>query len=173
MTAPDWITIEDAIATWVALGGAAVAWAEDDGPRPAKPFVSMHVDGIARIGQDWTDIQDAAAPVAGAEIEHLVRGTRSLTLTLQCFASSPTGTLAAVGILEKIITAARLPTARAALNDAKLGVSAIGPVRSIGKVINSADFEPRAVVEVTLFTVAEQVETSTYIETVETEGTVE
>lgn len=174
MTAPAWSTIEDAIATWIATGGVAVTWAgQPHAPRPAPPFVRMRLEGVRMVGQDWIDVVDAAAPTAGAEIEHMARGTRTLTLSLQAFVVAGTGALAAAAILEKIITAARLPTARDALTAAGIGLGTVGMVKSIDGVINSATFEPRAVVDILLHTVSEQVETGTYIETVETSGSVE
>jgi hypothetical protein len=167
----DWTTVENAIATWVATGGATM-WSDDDGPRPATPFVRMSIDGLLRRGVDAVTVEDAATPTAGAEIEHKVRGPRKLVLTLQCFATSPTGTGRAIAILETIIASARLPTVRAALTAAKLGLGPVGAVKSMGGVINTANFEPRATVEIHLHTVAEQSEFGTYIETVESEGTV-
>lgn len=174
MTAPSWSTIEDAIATWVALSGATPVWsAQPRAPRPAPPIVRMALDGVGVNGHDWIDVADAAAPTAGAEIEHTVRGMRTLVLTLQAFATVGTGALAAHALLEKVIASARLPTARDALRAAKVGIGEIGKIKRIDGVINSVTFEPRAVVEIVLHTVSELAETGTYIETVESTGEIE
>lgn len=173
MSAPAWTTIENAIYTWVSSTGVTAAWTEPGAPRPAAPFVSMRLAGARGVGHDWLDVQDAIAPDPGAEIEHVVRGTRALTLSLQAFAAAGTGALGAVAMLEAVRTAARLPTGRDALNAAGVGVGSFDAVKAIDGVVNSLTFEPRAVCEVTLWVAAELVETSTYIEIVESEGTVD
>lgn len=167
----DWSTLESAIAAWVragsGLGIGQVIWAAQDGPRPATPYISIATVSIVRVGQDWADTHDAPSPAPGAEIEFRARGSRVVTLSLQCYATEPTGASMAMAILENVVASAVLPTHNDNLDAAGFGVSNFDPVSSISGVINSSNFEPRAATQVRGFVSHEITELGTYIETVE------
>lgn len=177
MSAVPSATIEDALVTAVvaATGLAAdrVRWAEQGLPRPASgAWISLRLLSLEETGPDWVDVEEAEAPVDGAEIEHTSRGWRVGTLSVQCFAGDATGASTSVAILERLRAKLPLPTVADALAAANVAVVGRGPVRNAAALINSTVFEPRAVIELRFTAASEVTETGTYIETVETSGDV-
>src|SRR5690606_2698590 len=119
---------------------------------------------------DWIDIEDAEEPEDAEEIVHRSRGMREATLSIQCFAGvdgAATGASAPAALLHSVVAAANLPTRRAALNAAGVGIGSLGPVQSIDGVLGSSVFEPRATLEVRLFLTGEVTELGTYVESVD------
>lgn len=104
---------------------------------------------------------------AGEEINHTARGTRILNLSVQCFASAPLGDVNPLAVLNNVISAARRPLNIDRLNAAKLGFLGCDAVQSVGGALGSAEWEPRAVVNVRLSMAQESTETGTFIETVD------
>lgn len=167
----DFVAIEDAINTWVAAGSGLdvddnVIWAQQKAPRPATPYISIRMMVLERFGIDWFIVQDASPPNPGAEIEHVVQGTRTGVLNLQCFADDGDGAASAMAILENVVLAATLPSVHEGLRVAKFGILNFGPVQSINGGPTATVFEPRAIVDCRFNTTAEVVETATYIEIV-------
>lgn len=113
------------------------------------------------------DTDDTVA--AGKEILHVVRANYQATLTMQCYADPPTGEdggpdgvdepLSPVAVLQAVTMSSMLPSVRYALEAAGIGIIEVGPVRAIGEQIEMAVFEPRAVVDVTIWMVAQVSET--------------
>jgi hypothetical protein len=253
-------TLENAIATWVeGAGGVPTFWAEQDGERPATPYVEL-VLVIEPTGSDWSARTEnplvfadkpvtgastvtnrltvvahglatgdgpvrpknvggaPAAPLAtgtdywvirddadhlrlatslyranagtavalidagtgtntiastadtrtrGAEVLEHSRGLRRCHLTLQCFAAAATGVAGAKGILSTVQAKATLPTYRAALRTGGASVPSFGSVQGSGKAMNSAHFEPRAILECTFFAAQDVTEPGTYVEFVQ------
>jgi hypothetical protein len=58
-----WETVENALRAWVAAASGLpdsptdrrVIWAQQAGPRPNDPWISLNVTSVLRVGQDWTD----------------------------------------------------------------------------------------------------------------------
>ncbi len=171
MTTLVWSDVRTAIVTWVGaasgLGTSKVWWGlQAEGARRAKPYIAMRIMSTRNPGgRDWVDIQDAANPTAGAEIEHIVRGNRIITLQLQAFADE-SSTSNALQILDDVMTKVRLPSAHDALYLAGVSVLDHEPVQSTEGVINTTQQESRAVVIARLSLASEVSETGTYIEVV-------
>lgn len=168
MSAVGWTPIKDALHTWlrVASGLAAdhVLWWGQGMVRPTGQWISMHVIAVQRVGQDWTNVEPNPTPSPGAEILRVVQGSRQARISIQCFAGGTADENDPAAVLNDCITALELPSRRRAFRAARVAVGEVGPVNSIGGVMNSTRFEPRAVVEVTLLFAAELSETDTYFE---------
>ena len=167
-----WSAVLEALRVWVATasGTTTIFW-QQEGARPASPYITIRVT-LRRTGQDWLDVEDAVAPVEGAEIVHYARGTRELAVTLQAYGGSAVGASAPAALLDLVQAKAILPTARDALNAAGIGLGTFGPIQVVDILRNGDVLEPRAVMEVRGFVASEVFETGTFIETVEAEGTV-
>lgn len=127
----------------------------------------QHVD-ITGAGSGTIKIVSTANTVQrGAEVTNYARGLRRCRLTIQCFGSSATGSSDAVGILNDVIAKASLPAYTQALRAAKIGVPSFGGVQNVGAALNSAHFEPRAVVECVFFAPSEVSATGAIVEYVE------
>ena len=57
-----WATVEDALFTWLTtstgLAAGQVIWADQDGPRPDAPYISMTALALVRFGRDWLNVED-------------------------------------------------------------------------------------------------------------------
>lgn len=162
----NWADAEDAIRDWIAgtPGLAAALWeAQSAAIRPAKPFASLRVIALGPAGQDWVEVDDAdpEAPL------YQVSGQRQGLLRVTCFASSGTGSLTAVALLERAVTRLRLPSVAGALAGAGVSLVPAGPATSVDAVIRSAEFEPRATAQFHLFATSSETEVGQVIETVE------
>jgi len=169
-----WTTVENALHAWAVAGSglatAQVIWALQRGPRPTSAYIALRLTSIARIGHDWLDVLDVDDPDPGEEIEHRARGMRDVAFSVQAFGGidgAATGATSPVALLEGMVAAVRLPSVRSALQAAKVGVGAIGPVQSLDGLLGRADQEPRALVEMRLHLPSELSDLGTYIEYVE------
>lgn len=172
----DIVTIEDAITAWIVaatgLAASNVLWSQQGVKRPTGTWISILLLGMQRIGHDWTDVEWADTPEPGADVALKLRGLRYATYSIQCFGGPAHGASSPVALLEMVCAKARLPSIAAGLKRAGIGLSSLGAVSAVGDVLNSARFEPRATLEVSLYLASEVSETTTYIETVTAEGTV-
>lgn len=172
-----WNTTLTALQAWVvsATGIATgnVRWSGQGGTRAVGPWISLNVIADNPAGPTWFDIEDADEPVvAGAEINYKGRGSSTGTLSIQCFAGAAVGESSSVAILRNLRASASSPATRAAMVLAGVGLGTIGPVQDSPGLINTTNFEPRAMLNVTFFTAEESTIAGTYIETVEVDGTV-
>lgn len=167
--------IEDAIFAWVLAGSGLPAvnilWYGQNQPARSTPYITLKLAVAQSRGQDWVATEVNPTPSAGAELLQVVRGVRRLTLTVQCFASTPLGALGACSILSDIATAASLPSVGIALNVGGISVADIGDVSAVDGGVNFTVFEPRAVMTATLYAVAEMSETITSIDSVAVQNT--
>lgn len=104
---------------------------------------------------------------AGQEISNVVRMNMRGKLSVQCYGGEPTGTRSPKAILQTVSAAALLPTIRASLESAGVGVSDAGPINDVGAVLSTTKFEPRAHVDFDIWFTAQVSETGTFIETVD------
>jgi hypothetical protein len=166
-------TIESAIQAWIVAGsglaGAKVIWAGQGGNRPAPPYIAIDGIGLNQFGQDWKrhTYDDDADP--GEEITNYVEGHREIVLSIQCFATSPLGTSAAMAILNSVVAKSRLPTVAAALLAAGVAVRRFDTINALGEVVGATAWEPRAVLTAHIGVASSVNEIGTFIETVETE----
>lgn len=135
-------------------------------PRRPTQYVELAAT-VRTIGQDWIDIEDAAVPAPGAEIDSIVRGVRELELTVQLFGGTHRGATSAMGHLLSMITKSRLQSQQDLFEVAGWAPASFDPVLDISGVIGSAVFEPRARFVCRGFAASELSETATYIEIVE------
>lgn len=162
-----WTAVEDAISAWASSAtGLEVVWSKQDMPRRPTAYVELAAT-VSRVGQDWLDIEDAAVPSPGAEIDSIVRGVRELELTVQCFGGGYRGATSGMGHLESMITKARLQSQQDLFEVAGWAPASFDPVLDISGVIGSATFEPRARFVCRGFAASELSETGTFIEIVE------
>lgn len=117
-----------------------------------------------------TIVDTADTERAGQEVRVLQRGTRRIVASIQCHGAPPTGDSRAWAVLERLRSRYRLPAPRAAIAAGNLAVGEIGTVRSLGSVLNDAEYESRAVVEISFNGTSEASELGTYIEHVVTQG---
>ncbi len=147
----NWTTVETALHGWIVsasgLAGDHVTWAQQNKARPTGPFISMRITNVERVGQDWADAYEADD---GTFFDR-VQGVRRCTLSLQCFGGDAVGSSMPAAVLDQVVTKSRLPSLRAALQDAHVGIAHLGIVQSTDGVINSTLFEPRALLEVKFF----------------------
>lgn len=168
--------IEDAIFDWVVdatgLDEQNVIWEQQRGPRPVGTYVTLRLLTLAPNGQDWVEVEDAPSPTPGNEVRYLQRGTRTLTISIQCYGgggASALGARSPLAIIEYIVGSCRLPSKHEVLHEAGVGIAGHGPVNSIDGVLGGALFEPRARVDVRAHLATELYETDTYIEFAELE----
>lgn len=161
-----WGGIELALRSWALVAGVPVIWGQQDGERPAAPYISLLMTSVAEVGHDWLDVIDNPAPSAGAEILHRARGQRRGVLSVQCFAGPATGDSSPTRLLEAMRSAVRLPSVADALNIAGVAALGFGGVLTLGGAVGG-HFEPRAAMEVYLSLTSEVSETSTYIQHVQ------
>jgi len=112
---------------------------------------------------------------AGAELMRTVDGTRTVAVSIQCFGGSSVDANGAASRLKRIVAALQLPTVRAALKAANVGVGTalIDPVQNVSAVHQVAGFEARAVMQAHLnVPLVDTSEASTVIELVEATPTI-
>lgn len=166
----EWVTVRNAIHAWISdatgIPAARVIPADQNGPRPATPFAEFTTE-VERVGQDWVDVDDAAAPVSGGEIDHKSRGTRRMVVRVRVFGGDATGSASSRALVSALIGTHILPTRQAALRAAGVGVAEFSRVTNVGGVINSTKIEPRAMLDITCFLSSEVTEAGTYIANVQ------
>lgn len=169
----DTLAIERAIQAWVVAGsgilGPQVTWSDQGGGAPGSPYISLALIGDDEVGTAELLSRDAADPQPGAEIEHVVRDSRTATLSITCFQTrdGSVGPRRALAILADIRAARHLPDIADALRDAGVGVARFSRARSVGANINAATFQPRCVMEVTINLRGELAAPATYIQAVD------
>lgn len=167
----DWVTVEAALQDWVESGSGLadgqVIFAAQNGPRPAKPLITIRLELGPPVGLDGLVISDTDGAPAGQEITRTSRGLRNLTVDLQAFSDAARGTQSPMALLEAVASRLSLQTQRDALGAANLGLISIGSVSRVDGVVNSTTFEPRAILSVRFLVTSETAEELTYIETVE------
>jgi hypothetical protein len=108
----------------------------------------------------------AATRRAGNELLQVTRKAGVLELGVQCRGGD------AESILESANLKGQSPRARGLLHDANLGLFEIGAVQNVGAAINAATYEPRASMTVRLSRIADHVDTTTRIDSFETESVI-
>ena len=172
----EWVTVEDAIHDWIetatGISGADVFQAGDGGHRPSGRFVEYELE-VERVGRDWLDHEDADTPEAGAELDFKARGIRRMNVRLRCFGGTASGAGSARASLEKVVAKFPLPTYRAIVANAGIGVASFSRVQNISGVLNSSIIEPRAMLDITCYLASEVSEPGTYIENVSIDACIE
>ena len=156
---PTVIEIQNALRDWVvdAVGvsavGQRVIFAEQGAPKPARPYVDIHIPGLASRGQD----EKQATDVAGVR---KVVGIRTATVTIQAYGPG------AMQIAMTVRDALGKETVTDKLHAAGLSFWQAQQVSNLTTNIE-AQFEERAAFEATFGLAAVSTETVGVIETVE------
>lgn len=166
-----WATIQDALRVWVETGSGLpagkVIWSRQNAPRPDAPYIALGTIAIQRAGRDWNDVEDAAVPAPGAEIELKTRGVRTMIIQLQAFGGDPTGAASPDALLHDVMTQAARQSQRELFEVAGMGLLTLSDVQPLEGDLQGSILEPRAVSQATFALASEVTETATYIETVE------
>lgn len=175
MSAPTQAQIENAIHAWVVaatgLNAAKIIWRNQNGPRPARPFVVLSLGGVREVATPWTRNVDtpfvapAEAPPQGQEITYTVRGVERLRVTFEAYTDVTTGAGSAVDYLRLIRGKLALPSVRGPLWTAGVGVAAFGDVTVLDFLENQAQQLGRAQMDCGVYVATEFTETGTFIET--------
>lgn len=168
-----WTDIEAALRTWLKTGSgfadAAVIFADQDGPKPGRPFLTARIGDATPIGIDAAqEIVRSGSPPAGEEIELRAGGIREFAVVVYAAAATKTGNATARATLLKVQAALALPSVVAAFDAAGISCFDDGRVQNITTVLDSA-FESRGLLSCRFYcreTVSEYVG---YIATVELE----
>ncbi len=82
-----WTTVETALKVWIdGAGGVTAIWSQQNGPRPAVPYVAMTLD-VAQRGRDWVDGEDNFATFADKTISAASTVADTLTITAHALAT--------------------------------------------------------------------------------------
>lgn len=129
-----WITVENAITAWLvaatglAAGQVIFQMPAEGAPRPERPYITVLINDIDQVGQDWRVTDAAPDAEEGAEIRVRSRGHRTGQIQLRCFGADGTGTDAAKILVDAI---AYLPVAAYDLDLAGVGIADTEGVQAI------------------------------------------
>lgn len=131
------MTPEQAIFDLITTAATApVIFADENGPRPPKPYIALRVNPASRLPVH-------RGPV-GVEGVQPVSAHRSAQVELQCFGAGCMDALDALG--QRLHMQAALDRAE----QLDLAVTAIGPLRQVPVLRDGTTHEPRAVLELTI-----------------------
>lgn len=144
---------------------------DDDTIKLAANFVDA-MNGVAiDLGDAGSGsikiIATATTLRAGQEIKYLARSTVRMTLSLECFTYDGVGANMATSILNRLRAKAPLPSQRAILEDANIGLTGFDRIFALMGTRDAFLFEPRASLNVQMTLASEDEETGTIIERVE------
>lgn len=181
MSAPTQAQIENAIHAWVlaatGLAAGKVIWRNQNGPRPARPFVVLSLGGVAEAATPWVNNvpTPATPPVPPSEtptpppnaqsITYTVRGVERLRVTFEAFSDAATGVGSAVDYLRLIRGKLSMPSVRTVLWAAQVGVASFGDVVVLDWLADQAQQLGRAQMDCTVYVPTEFKEFGTNIET--------
>jgi hypothetical protein len=156
---------------------------DEDTVRLAARFLDAVADtpvpvDITSAGTGTHTIVDTADTLRrGEEIEYVVEGVREIFVSVQAFAGvtsgevgTPVGAASPRALLETLRQRSLLPSVRAGLLTAGLGLADFGDVQDLGAGMDATIFEPRARADVRFIAHTELRETGTIIETIEVDN---
>ena len=170
-----WPSTLYAIRQWVIVGSGldptAVTFYGQNQPRPSGPWISLRLRDDARP-RGWRNRIDQG----GDPVLQYVRGRFVATLDITCYAGMPNPTnpntqRGPVQILGDVLASLELESVGALLSQYKVGTGTRDKIRSTDGVINTAKYEPRAIVSVQLHLTSELAELSTWIDQATADGT--
>lgn len=167
--------LESGLVQWVkqttGLDDAHVLFAGQQAPAPAGTYVLLRLRTSRANGFDWVDVENNPSPSAGAEVLYKARGTRRLTVDVECRApGNATGSGSPASILNDFLAGAYLPSVASILAGVA-GISDYSDVTGSDDLIDSMQLEPVARCQVELWITSEVAETGTYIEFVQMTAT--
>ncbi len=175
--AADWQAVENTLQAWAVrasgLPDPKVVWDGQSGARPKAPFVTLHRTGahdLAPLPEIVVSDNPDATP--GAEILIDTIAQAEFLLTVQVFTVPTVGPQAAQAIAQSMRNRLGAESEFAYFDGAGLAIVETGTVQNLTGVLDT-EFEGRASFEVRLRIADGFEESATYIETVETTGTIE
>jgi hypothetical protein len=137
-----WEYIERAIRDWIVtasgLPSEKVIRAEQDGPRPAAPFITVRMGDLIPLGMvDGLEHEYDNEAANGQEIVQQARGPRELSVEIRAYTESAVGALSARALLSLCQLSLRFETIRDALRDLGLTVFDNGTISSIPIVLET------------------------------------
>lgn len=135
----------------------AVIWSDSNSPRPALPYVAMKVMGIRRVNSDWY------SESIGVDGLQKVKGDREFTLNIQRFGTT------SVEALSSLADRLRLTTIIEKFNTAKLPIVTAEDVVDVAALLDKAQIEPRASLDIFIRMKSSLTDNVGYIDTVEIE----
>lgn len=163
----DFVAIETALRTWLgAATGAVVIFADQDGPQPPLPYLTLGLPGLRREGgaDELRDETELKAP-AGQEVVLSTYGPRELTAHCQAFTAPTTGVGTARELLQQAQSALGRPDVLEQLAQVGLAVIDEGAVTVLNLVLETR-FQGRAALDVRLRVTDGSASRTGYIETV-------
>ena len=131
------MTPEQAIYDLITTAATApVIFADENGPRPAKPYIALRVNPASRLPVHRGTVDDAGVQPVSAH--------RSAQVELQCFGWGCMNALDALG--QRLHMQAALDRAE----ELDLAVTAVGQLRQVPVLRDATMYEPRAVLELTI-----------------------
>lgn len=155
-------TARNGLGTWFngALG-YPVIWADQDAPRPAKPFGQLQKGvGDQPAGQPGNDEGQRSSTVAGRTTHRM---HRTHVISLQVFSDDMSGSTTAADLLSVALAKLARAADRAALVTAGVRVQTVGSVRDLTTWLPTRP-ESRAQVDITVSTMDTLDEDAGYIE---------
>lgn len=140
-------TIRTALFQWASAnsGGNPVVWADQAAPRPARPFVTLRLNGPFR------DLGADELRHTGVEGEFEICGHRRLVLSVQVVGTADQAASLALAVALNLSLSK--PSVLSALSAAGLAVSDAGDVRNLTAYLDT-QFEARFAFDTTLMAVA-------------------
>lgn len=112
---------------------SSVIWQNQNSPRPAKPYISLFLSGIQRVGEDSISSSDSTGKIR-------MIGNREFTLKVNCFGDG------SIGILSNMVDAFTRNTVLQMIRTYDLVYIDSDPVEDMAELVDSR-YEPRAVVD--------------------------
>jgi len=147
----------DLFALYDPLITETLIFADSNAPRPALPYVAMKVMGIRRVNGDWRSESISSNGL------QTVKGDREFTLNIQRFGTE------SVEALSLLADKMRLTTNTEKFNTAKLPIIDAEDVVDVAALLDKAQIEPRASLDIFLRLKSSLTDNVGYIDTVEIE----
>jgi len=169
MSAPTPEQLETAIHIWaqVASGipATSIIWRNQNGPRPARPFMTLAIGESQDLGTGWSNRTDTVSPTPGNELTYRARGQERVRVSFEVITDTTTGSQSAPAILRRIRGRARLPSLQELFTAVPMGVASFGPITQLEFLENKTQQLSRAQMDCFIYVPTEFTETGTFIET--------
>lgn len=172
----NWTAFENAIHAWLraatGIAAARILWSRQGSIGASRPegdgaWISISRTDVRGGGVDWTTHRASPAPVtAGAEITYYTQGTRTVTLSIQCYGGAATGDGSPEALLDRAKLLLQSPAWKVARKAAGFGIGDIRGPRALDGMRTPVVIEPRAILELEAHLATEVTSTGTAIDTV-------
>jgi hypothetical protein len=167
-----WATVENALHAWVVsasgLAAGKVLWAFQNIGQRERPYVTLRILGLERVGHDALVQSYDADAAAGQEVTLAVDGRRTLVVSVQAYSAGVVGAGTAREIVAKVQTALSLPSVQTTLRAAGLAVLNEGRITDVPELVETR-WESRASLDVRFHCIDSASEKTGYIASVQIE----